>query len=612
MIVIFSGYNQRAVVAFLRTLSENRIDDYCIIASAPNDTIFLTDYSNKVYYTRRNKDFLFEEINTVLIRLREQNGILWIAPTTEYINRFFLAKKDYFEKLGCIIPLVNEDKYSLVSDKESFCRLCEEEAISVPSKCSLPSVFETPLIAKPISYSTESKEIYSPIFILSSEQLDEFREKYRTEDFFYQEFLLDGDSVYLLFYFDKHGNYHVYSQRNLAQQFGGKSIIAAVPDASYKKAELTGPYVKMFKKIGFMGIVMVELRIRGNTAYMIEANPRFWGPSQFFCDAGMNFFELMLSDYGLLNGEVSWTEKPDARYFWSGGIEGNMLPEGCVFHGDGEKTVINEKEKFEKSDIYMRDDTAKVYAVENLRQLYMRTSKHSNYQILPDAVAEMLGQNTIVTKSRQEKERMTYILSKLKLHDKEMLDIGGNTGYFSFEAVKNDARHVDYYEGNKDHADFVKLASDILELKDRIGVFNEYYMFEQNEKKYDIVFNLNVVHHLGDDFMEAEDMEKAKSQMLKCVNSLADATEMMVFQIGFNWKGNRDRCLFENGTKREMIDFIRRGTEEYWDIENIGIAEKQADQIVFCDISEKNIERNDSIGEFLNRPIFIMKSKHYK
>ncbi len=33
MLVIFSGYNQRAVIAFLRVLTINRICDYVIIAS---------------------------------------------------------------------------------------------------------------------------------------------------------------------------------------------------------------------------------------------------------------------------------------------------------------------------------------------------------------------------------------------------------------------------------------------------------------------------------------------------------------------------------------------------------------------------------------------------
>ena len=44
-------------------------------------------------------------------------------------------------------------------------------------------------------------------------------------------------------------------------------------------------------------------------------------------------------------------------------------------------------------------------------------------------------------------------------------------------------------------------------------------------------------------------------------------------------------------------------------IRNIGIAESAGDKIIYNELDSKNIERQDSLGEFLNRPIFIMESK---
>ena len=82
----------------------------------------------------------------------------------------------------------------------------------------------------------------------------------------------------------------------------------------------------------------------------------------------------------------------------------------------------------------------------------------------------------------------------------------------------------------------------------------------------------------------------------------------MVFQLGFNWKGNRNLGLFENGSKVELIDFIAEGVKNYWTIEKIGIAEAANNSIEYCDLNDNNIIRNDKIGEFLNRPIFILKS----
>ena len=53
---------------------------------------------------------------------------------------------------------------------------------------------------------------------------------------------------------------------------------------------------------------------------------------------------------------------------------------------------------------------------------------------------------------------------------------------------------------------------------------------------------------------------------------MAEKTKYMVFQMGFNWKGNRDKGLFENGTKEEMVEFIKEGTKECWKIVDVGVA----------------------------------------
>jgi hypothetical protein len=36
---------------------------------------------------------------------------------------------------------------------------------------------------------------------------------------------------------------------------------------------------------GFYGLVMIEVKEYDNQFYMIEANPRLWGPSQLILDA---------------------------------------------------------------------------------------------------------------------------------------------------------------------------------------------------------------------------------------------------------------------------------------------------------------------------------------
>lgn len=252
-----------------------------------------------------------------------------------------------------------------------------------------------------------------------------------------------------------------------------------------------------------------------------------------------------------------------------------------------------------------------VKKIEELKTLYAQSSKHSNYQILSKRLSSILGNNEIEVKTRYETERLNFIMKNIEVEEKTVLDIGGNTGYFSLELLDARAKKVHYYEGNKAHADFVGLAASVLKIKKKLEITNEYLSFENELKgeSYDLVLLLNVLHHLGDDYGNQQmSIELAKQNIIKQLNSLADKTTFLVFQLGFNWKGNRKIGLFENGTKKELIDFIHSGIENYWEVLKIGIAESAGNGYEYNDLNDKNIQRDDQLGEFLNRPVFILKS----
>ena len=244
---------------------------------------------------------------------------------------------------------------------------------------------------------------------------------------------------------------------------------------------------------------------------------------------------------------------------------------------------------------------------EKLIHLYEQNSKHSNYQILASNFEGIIDTAELDIVSRYEKERLEYIVSKIDVKNKVIMDIGGNSGYFTFELSNLDAKQVEYYEGNLAHAEFVDTSVELFDLRSKININKKYYSFNEN-KKADIIFLLNVVHHLGDDYNCASDINNAKEKMLDDINGLAFNCNLLVFQMGFNWKGNVNTGLFQNGTKREMIDFLSKGLEKNWEIVSIGVAEKDDGTIMYKDLNNKNIERNNELGEFLNRPIFILRS----
>lgn len=247
----------------------------------------------------------------------------------------------------------------------------------------------------------------------------------------------------------------------------------------------------------------------------------------------------------------------------------------------------------------------------SFKELYMACSKHSNYQILPSNLKNLIDDEDLVVKSRFEQERFNYIIENVDFKGKTVLDIGGNIGFFTFESSNEGARRVEYYEGNGNHANFVTKAVEVLNLGDKIEVIPEYYLFEGESRKYDIAYLMNVVHHFGDDFGECSSIEKAKTHMISCINYMAKVTNILIFQMGFNWCGDRKKCLFEHGSKTEMEEFVMAGTEKYWRVIKTGIAVKNDSGIKYEDMKAANNQRNDELGEFLNRPLFIMESKSH-
>lgn len=246
-----------------------------------------------------------------------------------------------------------------------------------------------------------------------------------------------------------------------------------------------------------------------------------------------------------------------------------------------------------------------------LKELYLQTSKHSNYQKLAPGLAELISDDELNIHSRHEAARWAYMSHWISFDNKTIVDVGGNTGFFSFSALEAGAASVRYFEGNQSHAKFVSLASQLSKYNGRIDV-NNYYIDLENEelkKPVDIILLLNVLHHIGDDYGDRDsNAQLALQHITNVLSRLAKQTSILIFQLGFNWKGDVDQPLFKHGTKAEMIQFIKASAMDQWDILSIGVAVKN-NRVIYTELDESNINRVDELGEFLNRPIFILKRK---
>lgn len=207
-----------------------------------------------------------------------------------------------------------------------------------------------------------------------------------------------------------------------------------------------------------------------------------------------------------------------------------------------------------------------------------------------------------------ETPRADFIKKFIDYKNKTVLDIGCTTGFFVFDALDSGAKKAICYEGAADA--YEALVGYIEQSPESIEHYNSYFDFQTDEiPRSDVVHLLNVVHHFGDDYGADVDIGKAKSMMIDNIDAFAQYSDNMIFQMGYNWKGNVNYPLFDRGEKQEVIDFIRNNLKE-WRIEGIGIPVLVNDFVEYADANDANMVRNNALGEFLNRPLFVLKSKH--
>jgi hypothetical protein len=173
-----------------------------------------------------------------------------------------------------------------------------------------------------------------------------------------------GRSYYLLAYIQKNGADILFSQENLMQQTRGGSIILAKA-SDFHQTPVAQRYVEMLHDLGFTGLIMVEVRLDESDGcyFMIEANPRLWGPLQFSIDNDIDLFGAMLRDYGFEISQPKPTPLLANHYFWSGGITQESQP--ITYHNYSGNQFVEELPDLRPQDIFLRSDTFDLFLNES-------------------------------------------------------------------------------------------------------------------------------------------------------------------------------------------------------------------------------------------------------
>jgi predicted ATP-grasp superfamily ATP-dependent carboligase len=324
--LIFSGYNERAVVALCRELTA-LARPFSIIASSGRDPIFRTTYRSHVAAIRAVTALDADDLDRCLRNVQAAHpGNRWvIAPSSEFLNQHVLTHRAWFAARQCEIPLVDASCYSRVTNKLSFRALCEEAGIAVPTLVE-PNAGACPFVAKPrTNISRDGRSLY-PALIYSADDWARQRDGLGSLDDYYFEALVTGSSHYLLYYLptDPSAPVFSWSQRNLLQQPNGKSMLMAVSDTLHT-APISDQVVEMLRGVGFHGLAMVEV-IRHHDEYVaIELNPRLWGPLQLVRNAGTHLIRAFIED--ALDGRITTADPAaghPASYLWLGGVRAGM------------------------------------------------------------------------------------------------------------------------------------------------------------------------------------------------------------------------------------------------------------------------------------------------
>ena len=352
--IIFSGHNDRAVVALCRFFYKTGVS-FFIIARHGLDIIYKTNWCKHVLFQRQDSSLTLSLFRDIALKLKEKNLRPIFCPTSEFLNHFVLNNQKYIEKMGwdCVLPQIS--LYLELSDKFSSSNFIKSLiGLSSPPLQHFNDWVE-PCVIKPKKNILNGKVLY-PYLCYNRLEFNNALLSIKPSEWFCQK-LIYGQSFYVCAYVDREGGFDCFWQENLMQQVNGKSIVLARTTGN--PGVDVGLFMKGLNAKGYFGPLMMEL-IRDRDSgqlFFIEVNPRFWGPLNLALKACPEMLFRFAKDYNLGFKEFFSSENNQRQYWYSWSFGASSMP--CIkypgFYSAEKKYDI--KSLIEKNDVYNSFDT---------------------------------------------------------------------------------------------------------------------------------------------------------------------------------------------------------------------------------------------------------------
>ena len=323
--VLFSGHNDRAVVALCRFFHMYSLP-FVIVSSGRADAIRKTDWRSNVIISRIDRQLdisLFRVISQCVREMYGSQASFVYCPTTEFANHFVLQERAVINQLGWILLLPEQDVYAKLTSKFYSQKIIENfVGVSVPEELAW-SELQIPCVLKPRE-NIGAGEVHYPQLCRNAEELQIAIKNCDPKKWFPQRWV-EGQSFYLCAYLAKDGRVAHFWQQNLLQQPGGKSMVLA-RSVCNPGLDITALFEGL-KDMDYYGPFMMEvIQDEAGKFYYIEVNPRFWGPLQLALDTCPDILRLFAYDAGFLTedsgfGTVAVEDVNSKWYAWKHGAK---------------------------------------------------------------------------------------------------------------------------------------------------------------------------------------------------------------------------------------------------------------------------------------------------